>query len=158
MITDIIREIGAPEPIIRILTEIHSHTPAVLHIHGHDLPIHPKRGMKEGCPLSPTLFFLYYDVLVRETLIQHPQAHLYVFVDDIAVRAATKTFLTETLNHLHHVAQRMGLRFNADKTEIYHWARQYEPETITRQEQQPTTRPPIVTYLGHVLAHPSHED
>ena len=38
--------------------------------------------MKEGCPLSPTLFLLYYDVLRRKTLSRHPDAHLYVFVDD----------------------------------------------------------------------------
>ena len=66
MITDIIEEAGAPEPITRLLMEIYSHTPAVVHLHGRDLPIHPKRGMKEGCPLSPTPFLLYYDVPLRE--------------------------------------------------------------------------------------------
>ena len=49
--------------------------------------------MKEGCPLSPTLFLPYYNVLLWETLSRHPKAHLYVFVDDIAVRAADKTAL-----------------------------------------------------------------
>ena len=34
----------------------------------------------------------------------------------------------------------------------------YVPGTITWQGQQLTIRPPMLTYLGHVLAHPSHED
>ena len=41
MITDIIQEAASPEPITRLLTEIYGHTPAVLHLHGRDLPIHP---------------------------------------------------------------------------------------------------------------------
>ena len=53
---------------MRMITEIYSHTPVVLHLHGGDLPIHPKHGTKEGCPLSCTLFLLYYDMLLRETL------------------------------------------------------------------------------------------
>ena len=64
-----------------MLGEIYQHTPAVLTLHGKDLPIRPTRGMKEGCPLSPTLFLLYYDILLRETMERCPGARLYVFVD-----------------------------------------------------------------------------
>ena len=66
MLTGIVKEAGAPENIIRMLGEIYQHTPAVLTLHARDLPIRPTRGMKEGCPLSPTLFLLYYDILLRE--------------------------------------------------------------------------------------------
>ena len=158
MITDIIRQADAPEPIVRMVTEIYDYTPATLHLHGRDLRIHPKRGMKEGCPLSPTLFLVYYDVLLRETLDRQLDANLYVFVDDIAVGSPDTTTLLTTLDNLHHVAHRMGLRFNADKTEIYAWGRDCAPTTITWQGQRLDVRPPILTYLGHVLAHPSHEE
>ena len=83
MLTGIVKEAGAPENIIRMLGEIYQHTPAVLSLHGRDLPIRPTRGMKEGCPLSPTLFLLYYDILLGETKERCPGAHLYVFVDDM---------------------------------------------------------------------------
>ena len=107
--------------------------------------------MNEGCPLSPTLLLLYYDKLLRETKERCPGAQLYVFVDDIAVRAPTK----ETL---HDVAYTMWLRFNKDKTEVYHWAKDYNLEPMTWQHQLIPVRPPIMTYLGHVLAHPTQED
>ena len=50
-------------------------------------------------------------------------ACLYVFVDDIAVRAPTRDALLETLDTLHEGAHMMGMCFNKDKTEGYHWAK-----------------------------------
>ena len=158
MLTGIVKEAGAPENIIRMLGEIYQHTPAVLSLHGRDLPIRPTRGMKEGCPLSPTLFLLYYDILLRETKERCPGAHLYVFVDDIAVRAPTRESLLHTLDTLHDVVHTIGLHFNKDKTEVYHRAKDYNLEPITWQHQLIPVRPPIMTYLGHVLAHPEQED
>ena len=58
MLTGIVKEAGAPENIIRMLGEIYYHTPAVLTLHGKDLPIRPTRGMKEGAP-SPQHCFSY---------------------------------------------------------------------------------------------------
>ena len=158
MLTGIVKEAGAPENIIRMLGEIYQHTPAVLTVHRRDLPIRPTRAMNEGCPLSPTLFLLYYDIILRETKERCPGAHLYMFVDDIAVRAPTKKSLLHTLDTLHEVAYTMGLRFNKAKTEVYHCAKDYSLEPITWQHQLIPVRPPILRYLGHVLAHPTQED
>ena len=158
MLTGIVKEAGAPENIIPMLGEIYQHTPALLPLHGRDLPIRPTMGMKEGCPLSPTLFLLYYDILLRETKERCPGAQLYVFVDDIAVRAPTKETLLHTLDTLHDVAHTMGLRFNKDKTEVFPWAKDYNLEPITWQHQLVPVLPPIMTYLGQVLAHPTPED
>ena len=123
MIMDVIRDARAPEPITQILTQIYSHTLALLHLYGRDLPIHRKRGMKEGCPLLPKLFLTYYDVLLRQMLFRHRDARPNVFVDDIAVCATNQAALIDTLNQLHHAAYRMGLRFSVAKTETYHRAR-----------------------------------
>ena len=123
MLTGIVKEAGAPENIIRMLGEIYQHTPVVLS--------RPTMGMKEGCPLSPTLFLLYYDILLRETRERCPDACLYVFVDDIAVRAPTTDALLHTPDTLHEVAHTMGLHFKKDKTEVYHWAKRNSLEPIT---------------------------
>ena len=75
--------------------------------------------MKEGCPLLPKLFLLYYDVLLRETFARLPKANLYVFVDDIAIRADDQGGLLDTLSRPKDVAHRMGLRFNVNKIKVY---------------------------------------
>ena len=118
MLTGFVKEAGAPENITRMLGEMYQYTPAVLSLHGWDLPICPTKGTKEGCPLSPTLFLLYYDILLRETKERCPDTRLYVFVDDIAVRAPTTGSLLHTLVTEHEVAHTMGLHFNKDKTKV----------------------------------------
>ena len=158
MLTNIVKEAGVPETIIRMQGEIYQHTPAVLSLHGRVLPIRSTRGMKEGCPLSPTVFLLYYDILLRETMEQCPEACLYVFVDDIAVHALTTEALLRTLDTLQEVAHTMGLSFNKDKTEVYHWAKNHNLEPIIWQHQQLPEHSPILKYLGHVLAQPTQEE
>ena len=39
-----------------------------------------------------------------------------------------------------------------------HWAKDYDLTPITWRHQLIPVRPPIMTYLGHVLAHPTQED
>ena len=131
MLTGIVKQARAPQNMIRMLGEIYQHKLAVLSLHGRDLPIRPTKGMKQGCPLLPTPSLLYYDILVRETRERCPDACLYVFVHDIAIRAHTTDTLLHTVDALHEVAHTMGLRFNKDKTEVYHWAKNYSLEPNT---------------------------
>ena len=81
---------------MQFVRQIHHKTPAVLSLHSCKVPINPTK----MDALSPTPFLLYYDSLLRETLTHHPVADLYVFVDDIAVKANYPATLTKTLNHL----------------------------------------------------------
>ena len=73
MLTNIVKEARALETIIRMLGEIYQHSPAVLSLHACDLPLRPTRGTKEGCPLSPTLFLLYYDIVRGLPVMETPQ-------------------------------------------------------------------------------------
>ena len=58
MLTDIISTAGALGPIVQLVGEIYRSTPAVLSLHGREVPMNPTWGMKEVCPLSLTLFLL----------------------------------------------------------------------------------------------------
>ena len=77
MLLDIIRTADAPKPHMRLIGETYRNTPLLLSLHGRELPSKPTRGMKVGCPVSLTLFLLYYDMLRRETLVRLPRANLY---------------------------------------------------------------------------------
>ena len=86
-------------------------------------------------PLSHSQFFLWIILIVIwcplcETLHHHLTTHLY----DIAMRTPDARALITTLDHLHTVAQHMGLCLNADKTEFYEWTQHHIPATVTWQK------------------------
>ena len=75
--------------------------------------------MKEGYPLSPTLFLVYYDVLLTKTLLRLPEANLYAFLDDITIMAENEGQLLYTLGHLKRRGPPHDLTLTAHKIEIY---------------------------------------
>ena len=63
-----------------------------------------------------------------------------------SVRADCPSTLTDTLNHLHDVAHLMGLRFNKDKTEVFHWSKHYAMDNLSWQHRDLPVHPPVMTY------------
>ena len=65
-------------PVACMISEMYINIPAILNLHGRQLPNNPKRGMKENSPLYPNLFLLHYVILLQETLDDQPAANLHV--------------------------------------------------------------------------------
>ena len=108
--------------------------------------------------MSCTAFLLYYDWFMRVTLLRLPEANLYVFVANIAIGADNHAELLDTLSHVNDVAYHMGVKLTADKTKIHQWDQHWDPSTLTWQGQDIPIKPPLLTYLGHLPDHLSHED
>ena len=70
----------------------------------------------------------------------------------------SQTEVETTLNNLKDVAYTMGVRFNTDKTKIYHSNRDYQKHELHWMNQALTVKHAIIIYLGHIIAHPTYED
>ncbi len=78
--------IGMPENITRMIRHIyHNTTSAVILGSGVSQPFQVKRGVLQGWPLSPTLYALVYDHLLRFLNEAGVPLHTKAFADDLAI-------------------------------------------------------------------------
>ena len=81
---------------------------------------------RQGCPLSPMLFNLYSELIMRHALEKWEDGieiggKLYNnlrYADDVALLATTEGKLQELVNDVGKASERFGLSLNAKKTQV----------------------------------------
>ena len=97
---------------------------AVLHEGNLSQPIFPNTGVRQGCPLSPQLFIITLDEIMRRvdaetrglTWSLTDKLGSLEYADDIALMAHTADDLQRKINKLETYAGEIGLRINTRKT------------------------------------------
>ncbi len=119
-------------------------------------------GVRQGCILSPMLFLLAIDYVIRKTTSGHECGISWTkqtrladldFADDIALLAESREKLQQLTTRLEKFALKIGLRINIKKTQVMQMSREDEdllmPITIGNQ---PLTDIDRFTYFGSVIA------
>ncbi|GFO48185.1 retrovirus-related pol polyprotein from type-1 retrotransposable element r2 [Plakobranchus ocellatus] len=83
-----------------------------------------KRGVRQGCVLSPDLFFLYSEIIMRN-LENHPGIKVggqninnLRYADDTVLIAENKEDLQKLLNIVEEESGKKGLELNSKKTDV----------------------------------------
>jgi ribonuclease HI/exonuclease III len=74
-----------------------------------------RRGVKQGCPLSPLIFIIAYDPLLF-SLSKLPYISRFAFADDLAITADSIPAITPALHLITRFSALSGLGINRDKS------------------------------------------
>jgi len=123
----ILEEIGIDEKYLRIIANLYWRRTAVHKTEGETTdPIEIRRGVRRGCILSPILFSLYSEYIVREALneveqgisINGTRLNDLRYADDAVVFADAVEDLQILMDKITESSSRYGLDINTSKTKF----------------------------------------
>ena len=118
---------GIGTKMLRLLQHMYRTARSVVSYDGFtssEFPCH--KGVRQGCPLSPLLFFLFISDLEHELLanssgkvrIGEQEVRVIMFADDLVLLVETSEGLQQSLSALYHYCHSWQLKINADKSKV----------------------------------------
>ena len=124
----ILQEMGIPDHLTCLLTSLYAAQEATLRTgHGTTDWFQIGKGVHQGCILSPCLFNLYAEYIMRNTGLEEAQAGINVaegninnlrYADDTTIMAESEEELKSLLMKVKEESEKVGLKLNIKKTKI----------------------------------------
>ena len=152
---DIMLELGFPEHIMALLQSLYIDQTAVIRWNGSTTETFPNgKGLRQGCILSPHLFSLYTEYVMREAAIQDLGCNIggrhisnARYADDTALIAHTPMEMQQLLDKVNAAGAQRLLKLNVKKTKLMTIGD--VPDDITiRVNNDPVEKVKQFKYLG----------
>ena len=124
----ILKEVGIPDHLTCLLRNLYVHQEATVRSgHGTTDWFQIRKGVRQGCILSPCLFNLYAEYTVRNAGLDEAQAGIMIarrninniiYADDTTFTAEREEELKSLLRKMKEESENVGLKLNIRKTKI----------------------------------------
>ena len=124
----ILKEMGIPDHLTCLLTNLYAGQEAIVRTgHGTTDWFQIGKGVCQGCILSPCLFNLYEEHIMRNTGLEEAQAGIKIagrninnlrYADDTTLMAESEEELKSLLMKVKEESEKAGLKLNIQKTKI----------------------------------------
>ena len=151
--------LGVDEKDLRVIKNLYYQQRAAVRV-GDELTdmVEIKRGVRQGCVLSPDLFNLYGEVIMKEIdmmdgfSVGGRNLNNVRYADDTVIIADSAEKLQELVNAVNEASEEKGLRINRAKTECMVVSKRNVPTECPIQiQQEPVKKVEEFQYLGSVL-------
>nr|KAG5692478.1 hypothetical protein BaRGS_005024 [Batillaria attramentaria] len=110
----LLQKIGCPPRLLQMVKSFHEDMHSTVYFNGGTSDAFPvSSGVKQGCVLAPTLFGIFFFMLLQEVLIRE-----MLFADDAALTSHTEAGLQELVSRLSNACKEFGLTISLKKTNI----------------------------------------
>ena len=126
----ILKEMGIPDHLTCFLRNLYAGQEATVRTgHGTTDWLQIKKGVCQGCILSPCLFNLYPEYITQNARLDEAQAGIKIagrninnlrYADDTTLMAESEEELTSLLMKVKEESEKVGLKLNIQKTTIWH--------------------------------------
>ena len=131
---EILQSINVDGKDIRLITNLYWNQQAAVNIDNNLTPwIEIKRGVRQGCVMSPDLFSVYGEIIMRSIngmegiRIGGENINNIRFADDTVIIADSEEKLQALLDTVKRESENMGLKINIKKTEVVVTSKDQEP-------------------------------
>ena len=148
-IEKLLRRIDMPGWVVHLVTGLlHNVTVKAMMAGACATPIPIKRGVKQGCPFSPLLFVLCFDVLLHR--LKREELGTYAYADDLALTTGGVRQVVNALRVIRGFSRVSGLGLNAKKTVIVgtRQLRLWERRLLDSEGWDLIRQAPSCKYLG----------
>ena len=123
----ILKEMGILDHLTSLLRNLYAGQEAVRTGHGTTDWLQMGKGVHQGCVLSPCLFNLYAEYIMRNAGLEEAQAGIKIagrninnlrYADDTTLRAESEEDLKSLLMKVKEESEKVGLKLNIQKTKI----------------------------------------
>ena len=124
----ILKEMGIPDHLTCLLRNLYAGQEATVRTgHGTTHWLQMGKGVCQGCILSPCLFNLYADYIMRNARLEESQAGIKIagrninnlrYADDTTFMAESEEELKSLLMKVKEESEKVGLKLNIQKTKI----------------------------------------
>jgi len=125
---NILKEMGIPDHLMCLLRNLYAGQEATVRIrHGATEWYQIGKGVRQDCILSPCLFNLYAEYIMRNTGLDEAQAAIKIarrninnlrYADDTTLMAESRKELKSLLMKVKEESEKVGLKLNIQKTKI----------------------------------------